>query len=115
MLFAFGVVIGLSIGSRVAIREVEMMFRLAKREYIPRNRVWESIKFQNAYLKLKNSLNFERRWKRSKNELRINRTWENTKGELLYYDMKALRTWRDVNITTRRRKREISSQYLISR
>lgn len=115
VLFAFGVVIGLSLGSRVAMREVEMMFRSAKREIVPRNRVRESIKFQNAYMELKSSLNIKRKWERSKNELRINRAWENTMGDLLFYNMKALRTWNDVNLARRRRKRELSSRYLISK
>lgn len=115
ILFAFGVIIGLNLGSRIAMREVEMMFRLARREITPKNRIWESIKFQNAYLELKSNLNIKRKWKRSKDELKINRTWENSIGNLLYYDLKALRIWNDISNASRRRKREVSSQYLISR
>lgn len=115
ILFAFGVIIGLNLGSRLAMKEVEMMFRLAGKEIAPRNRIWETIKFQNAYLELKSSLNIKKKWERSKKELKINRVWENSIENLIYYDMKALRIWNDISTASRRRKREVSNQYLISR
>ncbi len=114
VLFALGVATGLSLGHRIAVKEVEMMFRSAKREIVPRNRVWECIKFQNAYNELKSNLNISRRWEGSKNRLKVNRIWESTERDLIFYDMKALQTWNDVNIAMRRRKRELSSKYLIS-
>jgi hypothetical protein len=94
ILFAAGAVGGLTIGRRVAMSEVEMMWRLAKTGVRRRNKRWEEIK-----------ANFKKndRWAEIKKNYKTNESWEKTKQNLLDIkkDLRSNEKWNAVKLSVK--------------
>ncbi len=94
ILFAAGAVGGLTVGRRVAMSEVEMMWRLAKTGVRRRNKRWEDVK---ATFK-KNDI-----WAEIKKKYKTNESWEKTKQNLqdIKRDLRSNEKWNAVKLNVK--------------
>ncbi|MEM2924852.1 MAG: hypothetical protein QXJ68_04100 [Methanocellales archaeon] len=91
ILFAAGAVGGLTIGRRVAMSEVEMMWRLSKSGVKRRNKVWDEVKEKLKKQEFKKN----KRWEEVKATYRNNEIWNKTKRdfEAIKADLKKNERW----------------------
>jgi hypothetical protein len=91
ILFAAGAIGGLTVGRRIAMSEVEMMWRLAKTGVRRRNKRWEEVKAKLKSQEFKKN----RKWEEVKASYRNNEIWDKTKRdfEAIKADLKKNERW----------------------
>ncbi len=116
ILFAAGTVGGVTVGSKVAMKEVEIMFNLAKSGKVRGNRVWLSVrnsfKSNKTWRDLKKKYRVNKDWNEAKRSVEINRVWQGVRTGLDGYNLKSIANWEEIKVSRKPGKFDLSSKYL---
>lgn len=102
LVLSFGILTGLSIGRRMAIKEIEIIAKQTKAGLTTKNSVWRSVRYNL------------RMWKSIRDHGSTNRSWINVKNAVNSYDSRALGLWYELRAGQTRKKSRIECDYLIN-
>jgi hypothetical protein len=118
ILFAAGAVSGLTVGSKVAMKEVEIMFTLARSGRARGNRIWEGIKTgfksNKTWMDLKRKYKVNNDWNEAKKNIEVNKVWRKVRTDLEAYSLKSASAWESIRDSQKPGKFNLSNKYLIS-
>jgi hypothetical protein len=125
ILFAAGAIGGLTLGSKVAMKEVEIMFTLARSGRVRGNKRWESIKSSfkknRTWDVVKRNYKMNKGWDEVKKGLGKNDSWDAVKRSVRGYRENTDRMWesqRDkwsaIKAEQKRDRYDVSSHYLVN-
>ncbi len=125
ILFAAGAAGGLTIGSKVAMKEVEIMFAMARSGRTRCNRKWESIKSgfrkNKTWSSVKKSYRVNRGWNEVKNDFGKNDKWNSVKRNVKDYRATANKSWEKqsekwsaIRFEQKKDRFDVSGQYLVN-
>lgn len=118
ILFAAGTISGLTVGSKVAMKEVEIMFTLARSGRARSNRIWEGIKTgfksNKTWRDLKRKYKVNREFAEARRNVEENRVWQKIRTDLQEYNLRTIANWEGIRNSQKPGKFDVSSKYLIS-
>ena len=125
ILFAAGAVGGLTIGSKVAMKEVEIMFSLARSGRVRGNKRWQILKSgfkkNKTWDVVRKNYRVNKGWQEVKGDFGKNAKWNDVKRGVRDYRENANIKWENqrekwsaIKAEQRKDRFSISSQYLIN-